>query len=237
MIKGLEKAEIILSVLFLIISYPCIWQLLTKDIHDRKSIRAAGAVLAIIFTIVGGTFASISFMMDSFLYMLALTFTAAIFLSSAMMILFFSKNRGSIRRIGHICFFCSLLAILTITLFTRNGDQDTSIRMEFLWAYSGDENAIYWWHHALLNAALFAPFGASLYLLGGKNPLTKTQGILVGMMLSTLIELLQLIFHLGQCDINDIMFNTLGTATGFLCAVASLKHVQLPEKNNEANKS
>ena len=40
--------------------------------------------------------------------------------------------------------------------------------------------------------------------------------ILAGMLLSILVELVQLLLHIGICDIDDVILNTAGTVIGYL---------------------
>ena len=214
---GQEAAEVILSILLLIMDYMGILQVLTQRAYDKKSARACGIVLAVLFVIAGAALGGMSFAMRSALYMLFLCFAATAFLTAAGTVRFLSVNRGSLRKKGLVCLVCSLFLILGATLFTRDGSQDTSIYMELL-IFSENGKSVYWWQHGLLNAVLFIPLGVSLSLIRGREKLKLVQSILVGVVISTFIELVQLFFKLGQCDINDILFNTLGTAAGFVCA-------------------
>ena len=61
-----------------------------------------------------------------------------------------------------------------------------------------------------MNLLLFVPFGLYLKMLDAAN----RRAILYGLSLSLALELCQLIFGLGACDITDLITNTLGTAAG-----------------------
>ncbi len=63
-----------------------------------------------------------------------------------------------------------------------------------------------------LNIVLFIPFGF-LVSFKKKNP---KQIVLYGFLFSLLIEIIQLIVKRGSFDINDLMWNTLGTFFGVL---------------------
>ena len=60
------------------------------------------------------------------------------------------------------------------------------------------------------NFAFFVPFGVLVYLLNGRIGLTT----LFGAGFSLLIEISQYAFQLGFSDIDDFLFNPLGTAAG-----------------------
>ncbi|APT82831.1 VanZ family protein [Corynebacterium ammoniagenes] len=64
------------------------------------------------------------------------------------------------------------------------------------------------------NFAFFVPFGVLAYLLVGRIGATT----LIGAGFSLLIEVSQYIFQLGFSDIDDLLFNTLGTAAGAFIA-------------------
>jgi glycopeptide antibiotics resistance protein len=62
------------------------------------------------------------------------------------------------------------------------------------------------------NILLFMPMG---FLLAALNSTKSTrQIVLTGMLVSIGIELLQLVFKIGVCDIDDVILNTLGTLCG-----------------------
>lgn len=62
----------------------------------------------------------------------------------------------------------------------------------------------------LMNAVLFFPFGVYLKMLN----IATGKSILYGFCLSLALELGQLAFALGACDITDLITNTSGTAAG-----------------------
>ena len=65
----------------------------------------------------------------------------------------------------------------------------------------------------LLNVALFIPIG---FLLGcGFKDMTWKRALAVGVMLSVFIEILQLIFRKGLCEIDDVIHNVLGCMIGY----------------------
>lgn len=67
---------------------------------------------------------------------------------------------------------------------------------------------------SLLNITLFLPFGFFAGYLFKKAPLWKI--LLWAILFSTIIEVLQAAFHLGLCDIDDVINNAIGTLLGWL---------------------
>jgi len=70
----------------------------------------------------------------------------------------------------------------------------------------------------LLNILMFVPFGV---IVGIKKNLKQT--VLIGMGFSLVIEIIQLISARGSFDVNDLLWNTLGTFIGALLQSVILK--------------
>ena len=73
-----------------------------------------------------------------------------------------------------------------------------------------------------LNILLFVPFGYLLPLLW-KRADRWWKVVLCGFVLSLLIELTQLVSHLGMFDLDDLMNNSLGAFLGWLCFCTALR--------------
>ena len=121
---------------------------------------------------------------------------------------------------------CVLIAYGTV--FMRQGTESTSIVME---PFQRLKNAIETGNpeelnHDLMNMLMFVPLGALLPLMNRKVFNKVSFAFLFGMATSTLIESVQMLFRLGECDINDIIANTLGTVVGYLVCVL----LRLPER-------
>lgn len=109
------------------------------------------------------------------------------------------------------------LLVAYLTVFMRIGTVTNSVRtIPFDDIYQAfvraDPGAA---RHFFLNVAMFLPFG---YLVPATNPryLGKWSfAMMGGLITSTVIESCQLIFHLGQSDIDDIIANTLGAVIGY----------------------
>ena len=73
-----------------------------------------------------------------------------------------------------------------------------------------------------LNILLFVPFGYLLPLLW-KRADRWWKVVLCGFVLSLLIELVQLVTHLGMFDLDDLMNNSLGAFLGWGCFCLALR--------------
>ena len=107
-----------------------------------------------------------------------------------------------------------ILFILTETVIGR---KPGALRMELIpfWSYSHPELRI----EIILNYLLFIPLGLLLYLSFRKKWGLKV--VIFGFLLSTSIELIQLIFRIGLFEFDDIIGNTIGcfigAAVGKMC--------------------
>lgn len=97
-----------------------------------------------------------------------------------------------------------VVLILCITLFTRETGTQKLVLEPFWEIKQG------YWSDIVLNMLLFFPLGL---LIG------KWKGIILGAGLSIIIELSQFLFHLGYCEIDDVLNNTVGTAIGVMIGI------------------
>lgn len=107
-----------------------------------------------------------------------------------------------------------LLVVLFVTLLSRQGQHNTSVIMElelFRALKMQDTDVL---RHLLQNVALFVPLGVLLPLLH-RSLRSVWWALLGGAALSTMIETTQLVLAVGQCDVNDILTNTLGAVLGY----------------------
>lgn len=134
-------------------------------------------------------------------------------------------RHATLRRDSVVVTFLVLAAIAVITLgksfIEIPGVIDASahaVRSLDLQIFNGFDNPTIWYGpctNTIGNFLLFMPLGASLLVLG-QNLLRVRFGlggtILAGIALSLGIEVAQYVFALGFSDVDDLVFNTLGTA-------------------------
>ena len=101
--------------------------------------------------------------------------------------------------IAYICF------ILGETLLFRIASSEAKYHLDVFWSYREWNIS---WPEVLTNIILFIPLGI---LLGR---LCRWKGILITATLSVVIEVIQLITHLGLFEIDDILHNTAGAVIG-----------------------
>lgn len=131
------------------------------------------------------------------------------------------KKRTGIKLLGAWAIVAYVLCILQATLGQRTSVVDQTLELKLFWSYiewaQGNKEI---GRQVILNIGLFAPFGfivATAINVPTKRKLWLVP--LIGMLLSVSVELVQLTFHLGLAELDDIVSNTLGTVIGMLAEV------------------
>lgn len=102
--------------------------------------------------------------------------------------------------------------LLIITLLMRSASRDYSYSFLPFFLNEFDRSNKGVWD-CVFNALLFLPLGFLIpYLLNSKHKYKVT--VFLGFCITLIIELIQLITKLGEFELDDIVFNTLGTAAG-----------------------
>ena len=110
------------------------------------------------------------------------------------------------------------LAVAYLTIFMRIGSVDTTVLTipfdDLTRAFVQRDPAAV--KHFFLNVLMFVPFG---FLVPATNPkyLGKWSfAMMGGLITSTVIEGAQMLFRLGESDVDDIIANTLGAILGYI---------------------
>lgn len=117
--------------------------------------------------------------------------------------------------IGVITFY--LILIFAITVFNRNSGISyhvSFIPFHSVYEYSNRDGVSYLLREDIYNMIMFIPFGLLEGLIHG-NKCKYSNVLIKGLSVSFGIELLQLLFSKGNCDIDDLIFNVIGCIVGF----------------------
>ena len=152
------------------------------------------------------------------------------------------KDKKWIRLLNLVGVVLSVLAVLYITLFSRGGGEHPLILKPF---YSFElakiQPEIY--RSVFMNWFLYVPLGIFLpYVLSKKHRNINILFVfLIGFALSTSVEYLQYALFLGRCEVDDVIFNTLGAVTGALgyalCEFLVRKETKMKENSNNLQNS
>lgn len=127
------------------------------------------------------------------------------------------NKRDTILCIGGVVLIASwFVIVLLCTIVGRNPSSFQQIELCPFWcvmeAWSGQN--YYYWYLIVGNILLFIPIGVILPL-AFKKMQKYIITVLVGLSFSLLVELTQLVLHLGLCEVDDLIHNTLGCALGY----------------------
>ena len=138
------------------------------------------------------------------------------------------------KKIAGLVLIAYVVFVLWKTLLCREPGPEYQLKLEPFWSWRKlfDENSPQLMQ-VLLNIVLFFPFGGLLFvILNEERKKRLLITIVCGVLLSSFIELSQLIFKLGLCELDDVLDNTIGTAVGavlvyyFLRIMRSIRHVE-----------
>lgn len=223
-----DAMQQLLTGIVLLVAFGGVVQAVLKRSRNRQAVPAVVAILAVMFVcFVGVLFYLTRNIDDSGLVLYSVISMLSVAVLAGLLYFGFTYFRQMNKK-ALVLFLTYLLAVLFITILSRDGiSNSTDIYMN---PFEGLQKALRTHsiepiEHMLLNIALFAPLGF-LFPMIHKELQSWFTVTISGMMLSTLIETIQLVAGLGQCDINDILANTLGTIVGDLLFKAFYGRIQ-----------
>ena len=122
-----------------------------------------------------------------------------------------------VREVGILVLFCVYLTFLFgVTLLNRRPEESYSMELMPLWSYQESilNGNVSLGEQIIYNIAAFFPFGIFLPVLIRKMQ-KLWRSAAAAAVLSAFIELTQLIFKCGLCELDDVINNTLGAAIGY----------------------
>ncbi len=178
--------------------------------------------------------------MISYIYRMSLELLTVLTLLMIFLIsiinLYFKKN--IIRIFLNIVFLCVCLSIILYrTVFMRSADiYQIELRPFYTFVLAQQQPELY--RSFFMNALLFVPLGLSMpYVLSQKpHRLPVFVTIAFAAVLSAGIEFLQYYYHLGRCETDDVIANTLGAAVGTLSYCLYMKILKNQEKGSLVQK-
>lgn len=206
--------QLVLIGVFLLGGFAAVLALLLRRNRNPRAVPVLVAVVAFLFLCLGGmVLVLVQTMQNSAMVLFALLMLTAVAVCCGLMWFLLRHarqlNKGVLALLGTY-----LLAVLFITLLSRQGQHNTSVvlELELFQALQTRDAAVL--RHILENAALFVPLGILLPMVH-RSLRSGWWALLGGAAVSTMIETTQLMLAMGQCDINDILANTLGAVVGY----------------------
>lgn len=115
------------------------------------------------------------------------------------------------------CFLLFLFSIIYKTVFSRTAGNYDVILAPFDFIKQAQlQPEMY--RSFFMNASFFVPIGLTMPYILSKKTYKRNVFITIGFaaVLSAVIEFLQYYYHLGRCETDDVIANTLGAAVGAL---------------------
>ena len=206
----------------LLCGYLFLLQAVVHRTENKNSVPAIAALLLVIYLLIAIPLLLIISSMGSLEMILAgtlllfscLTLFFAIY---GLIRHFHELNKGML-----ILFLVYTLAVAYITIFSRerirgsNSDAGETYLFRFdMIQQAFRTRSLEPVNHLLLNVAMFVPFGVLLPLIYPEGFSKWTYVLLMSLMFTTIIEFTQMMLHLGQADLTDMVANVLGALIGY----------------------
>lgn len=145
-------------------------------------------------------------------------FFITLFVSTAIVFLLLKGIKKRIVKVVWFFLFNYICLLFCITIVFRNSSDRKPIELELFWSYNsilrGERYLLY---ENIMNVIMFIPIGL---ILGCLLSLTRWWvALLIGIIISATIELLQLGFCRGLCELDDLIHNTAGCLIGLLMTI------------------
>ena len=206
--------------ILMICGYIYLLQLLFKRSQNRAVLPLAAVVLLLIYVMIAVPLLIILSRLGNpeMVFMAVLMLAACLVLFAAVAGFFrdfYDINKGMLA-----LFIAYLLAVAYVTIFSRSevrvGTGEGGI---YMFRFDMIQEAVRTRslqpvNHLLLNVAMFVPIGFLLPFLYPEKLGKWSYALMAGMLCTTVIEAVQMLFRLGQADLTDIVTNILGALVG-----------------------
>ncbi|MBQ9719960.1 MAG: VanZ family protein [Oscillospiraceae bacterium] len=230
-----DLMQLALIAILLLCGYLYLLQIVTRRTENAVALPVIAVILLIIYLFIAIPLVFILQRLGSagqVLLALLLLFACA-FLFAAVYGLY--RNFREINKGMLALFLVYTLAIGYVTIFSRDGKNDTSI---FLFRFDAFEKAIRTRslepiYDILLNVALFVPMGFLMPFVLPEKLDKWSYALMTGLMFTTVIEATQMLLRLGQADLTDIVTNALGAVIGFFFYRLTRRFYPQPSEEEE----
>lgn len=212
-----DTIQLIIIVILLVCGYAAMLQYVYKHTANRGVMP----VLAVLLLGIYGGISAVVVMTLKNMGGWNMALTGTLVLGASIMLVlalgFLMKNFRVINKGWTAMLFVYILVVAYLTMFSRDGKNSTDIIVDFPSIREVIETrSLDPLNHMFLNVVMFVPIGFLLVMVDPEKLDRFALAVAVSAMLSVTIESVQLLLRLGQCDLEDIVANTLGGAVGVL---------------------
>lgn len=145
----------------------------------------------------------------------------------------FIKNQAWQRLFNFALVVFSLYALVYTTILRREGSTN-EVELQPFYTFVMAQEQVEYYRTFFMNALLFVPLGLSMPYVLSKKPLKWPVFVTIAFVavLSSGIEFLQYYYHLGRCETDDVIANTLGAAIGTLSYCLYMRILKNQEKGS-----
>lgn len=230
-----DTMEYLLIGLLLIFGYFSLYMVFFKKTENKRKAApiAAAVILLVVYALVSVVLIIVfnqygSLRMTLLMLLILMSMTGFCILIFGLM-----KNWQEIKKLPLLLFILYLAAVSYGTVFGRAERSHAEILLEFESISQAIASQSFEpMEHLLMNVAMFVPIGF-LFVAIQPERLNKISLVIpLGLMLTVLIETVQMMLQLGQCDLEDLVANALGAVLGVVCYRLYQKlHLEKPEQN------
>ena len=203
--------------LLLLIGYYYIYRFFLKRTASKATLPVAAGILFVVYAAVSCVLIVVFNRFGSPRMTLLLLLALMSMIGFCVMLYYFLQNVHQIRAIPALLLLVYLVVISYLTVFSRKSGSQMEILLDFSYLSRAIRTrSLVPLEHSLMNIAMFIPIG---FLFTAINPKKLNSASLVipfGLMLSVMIETIQMILQKGQCDLEDLVTNALGAFLGML---------------------
>ena len=128
-------------------------------------------------------------------------------------VLILARRLDLVRRIALSLLIPYLFLTLVATVITRSPTAEVRIVLEPFRTYRQYYTDEFTWFEIRANVLLFIPIGFLLPMVI-KKPIWLP--LIIGIGISVVVEIIQLITHRGLCETDDVISNTIGLVIGYI---------------------
>ena len=209
--------EYLLIGLLLVFGYFCLYMIFFRKSSAKRS-TAAAAIMLVVYAIISAVLIMVFSQYGSLRMTLLMLLVVMSGVGFCILLYSFLKYINEVQKLPTLLFILYIGVVGYLTVFSRKEGSQSEILLEF----DSFEKAIKAQsfaplEHWLLNVAFFVPIGF-LFVAIYPEKLNKVMLVIpLGLILSVLIETMQMVLRMGQCDLEDLVANTLGAVIGLVC--------------------
>lgn len=154
-----------------------------------------------------------------------------LFLLSVVLIVVFVKDRvKKTKYIGFTAFLSYTSSLMCHTVIFRHSKDVMEFEPIPFWSYIDiiKEHKMVFLYENFLNIVLFLPLGFFLGFFINDHQWRKV--FIISIVLSSSIEIMQLLLHRGLCEFDDVFHNTIGCLLGYIISILILRYDQKRRK-------